>query len=190
MAKFTAKNNNGTVYFKARLSYANVFEPRSFNGQDPKYSVSLLVSKDDKETLKVISEAIAEAKERDKDKRWKGKIPSNLRTPVRDGDEDRPDDENYTNHYFLNANADAKRPPRLLTRVKGEIATESDIYSGCYAIAIVNFYGYNTAGNQGVGCGLVGLQKFEDGERLSGGSFNEDELEFDEVEESDDDFLF
>lgn len=190
MAKFEAKNKNGTVYFPARLSYANIFEPRSFNGQEPKFSVSLLIPKEDKQTLKVISDAIAEAKERDKDKRWKGKVPANLRTPMRDGDEDRPDDENYAGHYFLNANADAKRPPRLMTRVKGEVATEEDLYSGCYAVAIVNFYGYNTAGNQGVGCGLVGLQKLKDGERLSGSSIEVDELEFDEEEASGDDFLF
>lgn len=190
MAKFEAKNINGTVYFPARLSYANVFEPRSFNGQDPKYSVSLLVPKDDKHTLKVLSDAIQAAKDRDKDKHWKGKIPANLRTPVRDGDEDRPEDENYADHYFLNANSNAKRPPRLMTRVKGEVATEEDIYSGCYAVAIVNFYGYNTAGNQGIGCGLVGLQKLKDGERLSGASISEEELEFDEVDESEDAFLF
>lgn len=185
---FKAKEKNGTVYFMARLSYANIFEATSFNGQDPKFSVSLLVDKADKQTLKVISDAINKAKEDGKDK-WKGKIPANLRIPIRDGDEERPDDENYADHYFINANAPVKRPPRLMTRVKGETATEEDLYSGCYAIAIVNFYGYNTAGNQGIGCGLVGLQAYKHGERLSGSSFDPNELDFDSEDEIDDDFL-
>lgn len=185
---FKAKEKNGTVYFLARLSYANVFEPKSFNGQDPKFSVSLLVDKSDKQTLKVIHDAIEKAKEDGKDK-WKGKIPAGLRIPIRDGDEDRPDDENYAGHFFINANAQEKRPPRLLTRVKGQEATEEDLYSGCYAVAIVNFYGYNTAGNQGIGCGLVGLQAYKDGERLSGVSVDTNELDFDSEDEIDDDFL-
>lgn len=186
---FKAKEKNGTVYFLARLSYANIFEAKSFSGQDPKYSVSLLIPKEDKQTLKVIKEAIEAAKERDKDKKWNGKIPAKLRLPIRDGDEDRPDDEVYADHYFINANAAENRPPRLLTRVKGETATEEDLYSGCYAVAIVNFYGYNAAGNVGIGCGLVGLQAFADGERLSGSSFDADELDFDEEDDIDDDFL-
>lgn len=185
---FKAKEKNNSVYLLARLSYANIFEPKSFNNQDPKYSVSLLVPKSDKQTMKVIKDAIEAAKERDKDK-WKGKIPANLRIPVRDGDEDRPDDENYADHYFINANANKDRPPRLITRVRGQTATEEDLYSGCYAVAVVNFYGYNTAGNQGIGCGLVALQAFEDGERLSGASFDQDELDYDSEDEIDDDFL-
>lgn len=184
---FKAKIKNDTVYVLARLSYANVFEAKSFNGQDPKFSVSLLIPKSDKQSLAVIEQAIEAAKERDADK-WNGKIPANLKTPIRDGDEDRPDDENYADHIFINANSPAKRAPSLLTRVKGQEATEEDIYSGCYAVAVINFFGYNTAGNRGIGCGLVALQAFKDGERLSGSSFDADELDFDE-EDFDDDFL-
>ncbi len=188
---FKAKNVNGTVYFLARLSYANVFEPKAFSGQDPKYSVSLLVPKSDKATLAVIKEAIEEAKEYAKDKKWGGKLPPKLRLPVRDGDEDRPDDEVYEGMYFINANSAANRPPRLLTKVKGQEATEEDIYSGSYAVAIVNFFGYSVSGNVGIGCGLVGLQAWADGERLAGANLDVDELEYDSEEESDfDDFLF
>jgi len=192
MKKIKAKNIDGTVYFPCRLSYANLFEPKGFPGQEPKYSTACLIPKDDKETLQVIKDAIKQAIENDKDKKWGGKVPKNLRLPLRDGDEDRPEDENYAGHYFLNANAQAKRPPKLLTRVRGQEATEDDLYSGVYAVAIVNFFGYNTSGNLGVGVGLVGVQKLRDGERLSGSSVNTDYLEFDEEEDDEldfDDFL-
>lgn len=191
MKKFKARNIDGTVYFPCRLSYANLFEPKGFPGQDPKYSTACLIPKDDKETLEVIKFSIKEAIERDKDKKWGGKVPKDLRMPLRDGDEDRPEDETYEGQFFLNANASSKRQPKLLTRVKGQTATEEDLYSGCFAVAIVNFYGYNTSGNKGVGVGLVGVQKLADGERLAGANVDIDSLEFDEEEEDIDidDFL-
>ena len=37
---------------KVRFSYVNVWEPKSVNGSDPKYSVSLIIPKSDTETLK------------------------------------------------------------------------------------------------------------------------------------------
>lgn len=184
--KYEAKMKKGSAYFLARLSYANVFEPKGFEGQEPKYSVSLLVPKNDQATIAVIKEGIELALEDGKERLWKGKMPKGLRNPMRDGDEDRADDENYADHFFLNANSKATKKPKLFTRVRGEVATEEDIYSGCYAVAIVNFYPYDTAGNRGVGCGLVGLQKFADGEKLSGSSVDEDELEFDDVDDVED----
>lgn len=44
-----------------RFSYANVWEPKSINGSEPKYSVSIIIPKTDVETLKKINAAIASA---------------------------------------------------------------------------------------------------------------------------------
>ncbi len=177
-----AKFKDGKVFTNpVRLSYANVFEPKAINGTgEAKYSVSLIIPKEDKETLAVIKEAIEEAKEYGKEKKWGGKVPKNLKMPVRDGDEDRNDDENYADSYFINANAPAKRPPKLLTRVKDVEATEDDIYSGVYAVAVITFFPYDSNGNRGIACGLQGLQFYKHGERLSGGGFNTNDLEFDD----------
>lgn len=186
--QYKAKNKDGTVYFPCRLSYANLFEPRGFPGQEPKFSTACLIDKDDEHTLSVIQAAIKDAAEVGKEKKWGGKLPKGLRSPLRDGDEERPDDENYEGVMFMNANAQAKRPPKLMTRVKGQEATEEDLYSGCYAVVVVNFFPYDTSGNKGISAGLIGVQKLADGERLSGSSVDADELEFDE-EEDDLDFL-
>ena len=43
---------------KVRMSYANVFEPKSINGSEPKYSVSILIPKSDKATINKIKTAI------------------------------------------------------------------------------------------------------------------------------------
>lgn len=189
--KAILKNETKVITGKVRLSYANIFEPKSINGSEPKYSVSLIIPKSDTQMIEVIEEAIENAKERDKGK-WNGKIPANLKLPLRDGDEERPEDEAYENSYFLNANSN--RPPAVVSteidRSTGKAIRlgEDDVYSGCYAKVSINFYGFNAAGNKGVACGLNNIQKVDDGERLSGGSSAEEDFEFEEVD-VDDDFL-
>ena len=91
------------VVIPCRLSFANIWEPKSINGGEEKYSVSCIIPKADKATLAKIQKAIEAAKEDAKGKKWGGKIPPNLKLPLRDGDIDRPDDENYADCMFLNA---------------------------------------------------------------------------------------
>lgn len=187
--KAVLKNETKVVTGKVRLSYANLFEPKSINGSEPKYSVSLIIPKSDKQMIKTIEQAIENAKERDKGK-WNGKIPANLKTPLRDGDEERPDDEAYADSYFINANS--TKAPKVVGLEKDKATGRAinlgpdEVYSGCYARVSVNFYGFNAAGNKGVACGLGNVQKVDDGERLGGGSSAEEDFEFDEVDVEDD----
>ena len=90
------------VVIPCRISFANIFEPKSINGGEAKYSVSCLIPKEDKKTLLAIHKAVEAAKEDGKTRKWGGKIPPNLKLPLRDGDIDRPDDENYQEHFFVN----------------------------------------------------------------------------------------
>ncbi|KZL93945.1 DUF2815 family protein [Clostridium magnum] len=168
---------------KVRLSYAHLFEPHAIEGNDPKYSVSVIISKDDKETLKAIKEAVNEAKEIGKGK-FGGKIPPNLKTPLRDGDEERPDDEAYSNSYFLNANS--KNKPGIVDINVHPILDATEVYSGCYGRLTLNFYAYSASGNKGIAAGLGNVQKLEDGEPLGG--FTRAEDDFDAVE-GEDNFL-
>lgn len=168
-----------------RLSYAHLHEPYSINGEDPKYSVSLIIPKSDKATIEAIQEAVEEAKETYKHL-WGGKIPANLKTPLRDGDEERPDDEAYANSYFINANS--KRKPEIVDLKGNKELGPDEVYSGCYARVSVNFYGFNVSGNRGIACGLGNVQKLDDGEPLGGFTRAEDDFDFIE-DEDDDDFL-
>jgi hypothetical protein len=159
---------------KVRFSYVNVWEPKSVNGSDPKYSVSLIIPKSDTETLKKIKSAIETAKKEGLAKLG-GKIPSHLKTPLRDGDTDRSDDEAYTDSYFVNANSFIK--PGLVDKNVQPILDQTEFYSGCYGRASIIFYAYNVNGNKGIACGLQNLQKLEDGEPLGGKSKPEDDFE-------------
>ncbi len=169
------ENNNKTkvITGKTRFSYANVWEPKSINGGEEKYSVSLIISKDDTRTVNDIVNAIEAAKEEGKEKLG-GKIPENLKTPLRDGDIERPEDEAYNNSYFLNASS--KDKPEIVDKNVKPILDQGEVYSGCYGRASITFYAFNSNENKGIACGLGNLQKLSDGEPLSGRSRAEDEF--------------
>lgn len=184
-----------------RLSYTHVFEPQSIDGGDEKYSTAILIPKSDKETLRKIKAAVDAAKELGKSK-WGGKIPANCKTPLRDGDEERPDDEAYAGHYFLNASS--KNKPGIAKPVGKdgsgktkfqEITDTTEVYSGCYAKVSLNFYPFDAKGNRGVAAGLNNLVKVQDGDFLGGRSSLNDDFaseDFDDIvdmSDDDDDFL-
>lgn len=122
------------------------------------------------------------AKEDGKTRKWSGKIPPNLKLPLRDGDIDRPDDENYENCFFVNATS--KDAPQVVDRRVQPITAPMTVYSGCYCNVSVNFYPFNANGNRGVAVGLSNIQFVKDGERLSGRASADSE--FEEMDEDED----
>ena len=107
-----AKFNNPTKVItgvNTRWSYVNAWEAKSINGGAPKFSVSLIIPKSDTKTIEKIQAAIQAAYEEGQGKlKGNGKsVPalSVLKTPLRDGDAERPDDEAYADAYFINANS-------------------------------------------------------------------------------------
>lgn len=180
--EYATKMTTGLI----RLSYAHIWEPKAMEGQEAKYSASILIPKDDSETLEKIEKAIEAAKAKDAGK-WGGKIPPNLKTPLRDGDEERPEDPNYAGHYFLNASS-KQRPaivePFMVNGLLKPITDETRVYSGCYARVSLNFFGYNASGNRGIGAGLGNIQFIKDGDRLGGGSRPESDFDEWQYEES------
>lgn len=174
--------NNTKVIIPCRISFANIFEAKSINGSDPKFSVSCLIPKTDKTTLLKIHKAVEAAKEDGKTRKWNGKIPPNLKLPLRDGDIDRPDDENYQEMMFLNATS--KDAPQVVDRRVQPVTDPMTVYSGCYCNVSVNFYPFNANGNRGVAAGLGNVQFVKDGERLSGRASAD--AEFDALDDDED----
>ena len=180
------KNFSATkMVIPCRISFANIWEPKAINGGDEKYSVSCLIPKSDKKTLARIQKAVEAAKEDGKTRKWSGKIPPNLKLPLRDGDIDRPDDENYEDCYFLNASS--KDAPQVVDRKVNPVLDPMMVYSGCYCNVSVNFYAFNANGNRGVAAGLGNIQFVRDGERLSGKASAD--ADFDALEDDDEDVL-
>jgi hypothetical protein len=89
-----------------------------------------------------------------------------LKTPLRDGDIERPDDEAYADCYFVNANS--LTAPGIVDAALNPIIERSEVYSGVYGRASISFYAFNSNGNKGIACSLNNLQKIKDGEPLGG----------------------
>ena len=170
-----------------RWSYCNAWEAKAINGGTPKFSVSLIIPKSDTATIAKVKAAIQAAYEEGASKiKGNGKsVPqlSAIKTPLRDGDLERPDDEAYANAYFINANS--ATAPGIVDADRQPIIDHSEVYSGVYGRASINFYAFNSNGNRGIACGLNNLQKIRDGEPLGGKSRAEDDFNDDE----DSDFL-
>lgn len=166
-----------------RLSYFHGWEPTSINGGPERYSVSVLIPKDDKETVKAINDAVDAAIEEGIAK-FGGRKPNKaaIKLPLRDGDTER-EDEAYAGHWFINANS--KTAPQIVDKVVKPILDRDEVYSGCYARVSLNFYAFNSNGNKGIACGLGNIQKIRDGESLGGRSSAADDF----TTEDDDDFL-
>ena len=171
---------------ETRWSYANVWQPKAIDGGAPKYSVSLIIPKSDTKTIEKVRASIQAAYDEGQGKlKGNGKsVPplSSIKTPLRDGDVERPDDEAYANSYFINANSASA--PGIVDAACQPIIDTSEVYSGVYGRASINFYAFNSNGNKGIACGLNNLQKIRDGESLGGKSRAEDDFA-----DLDDDFL-
>ena len=171
---------------KTRWSYANVWQAKSINGGTPKFSVSLIIPKSDTKTVTAVKNAIQAAYEEGQSK-LKGNSKSvpaltAIKTPLRDGDAERPDDEAYKDSYFINANS--ATAPGIVDAARNPIIEHSEVYSGVYGRASINFYAFNSNGNRGIACGLNNLQKISDGEHLGGKTRAEDDFT-----DEDEDFL-
>lgn len=182
----TTNSDTKVITGEVRLSYVHLFEPYAQNeDQDPKYSCAILIPKSDKATLKRIRRAIEAATEQGKTSRWNGKIPPNLKTTLRDGDEEADLERNpeYAGHFFMNVNSTNR--PGVVDRNVQTIIDSTEVYSGCYARVSINAFPYSVSGNKGVSFGLNHVQKLRDGDFLGGRSRAEDD--FDAVDDDYDD---
>lgn len=161
-----------------RLSYVNLNAPKSINGGEARYSASVLIPKTDTATLTKIKNAV-EAAYTEGAAKLKGtskSIPalSALKTPLRDGDAERPDDPAYAGHYFLNANN--KEKPGVVDKNRDKIIDNAELYSGIYARCSLSFFAFNSNGNKGIACALNHVQKIRDGEPLGSRTKAEDDF--------------
>ena len=154
MAKFAIPTKVITGV-KTRWSYANVWEPKSINGGAPKYSVSLIIPKSDTVTVGKIKDAIKAAYEE-----GQSKLKGN--------------NKSVPDSYFINANS--ATAPGIVDAARQPILERSEVYSGVYGRASINFYAFNSNGNKGIACGLNNLQKISDGEPLGGKTRAEDDF--------------
>lgn len=170
---FTATNGD-VLTGEVRFSFVHLLQAYAMQeGQEKKYSVTILVPKTDTKTVADIQRAIDYAKKQGVDKKWNGVMPRVVNIPVYDGDGVRPNGEPFGDeckgHYVFTASSNEdKGSPEIVDANGAPIRNASQIYSGMYGRVFVTFYPYSVAGKKGIGCGLGPVQKTRDGEALSG----------------------
>lgn len=163
---------NKVVTGKVRFSYLYVFEPRATQAGDEKYSVTVLIPKTDTVTYNSIVNAMQQAISESIANVFNGAAPANPKMPLYDGDGLRASGETFgeecKGHWVITASSNDK--PEAVDMNLNPIMSKSELYSGCYGRVSLNFFAYNKNGNKGVGCGLMNIQKLEDGPSLTGRS--------------------
>lgn len=149
------------VVVKGRMAFAHLNNPSNV---DKKYGMTLIVSKDDDQSISRLNEAIEYVKETSKEK-WGGYVPANLKIPLHDGDKEKPEKTQFQNSFYLNAKC--SDPPQIVDKNVEPIEDKSELYSGCFINVSLVFYGYNVSGNRGIGIWLGNIQKIKDGPRMS-----------------------
>lgn len=159
---------------EVRFSYVHLFKPyAAMQGQEEKYSCTILVPKTDTDTMNRINAAIEAAKQRGISEKWNGQCPPMVPTPVHDGDGVRPSDgmafgPECKGHWVFTASAKEDYPPEVVDSNRNPIMNQSEVYSGMYGMVNVTFFPYSFGGKKGIGCGLGPVMKTRDGEALGG----------------------
>lgn len=174
-----------------RASYVSLFEKDKFG----KYSLTIIIDKEDSTTISAVKVAMAEAIKEGKESVWKGKAPKKLELPLKDGDTEGDGAPELKGKYFIRLNAHRKvglvgtmRDPE--TKKLIPIEDPNDFYSGCYCRVTMTCRAYNHEDiSKGITFYLGNVQKIKDGEPLAGGRSADADFDDDfAVNESDDDF--
>jgi hypothetical protein len=152
------KNDCRVITPIARLSYPYLFVPsKGMDGGGEKYQCELIFSPEvDLSELRKAANLAAKNK-------WGDKIPKGIRSPFRNGDEDREDKDGYAGCIFIGARSKT-RPGVIVGRDRVPCTDESEVYGGCYVKASITAFAYDTSGNKGVSFALNNVWKIRDGE--------------------------
>jgi hypothetical protein len=157
-------------------SFPQLFEASGFEGQDPKFSITMLFDKDeDLSKLKAACDAAVA-------KKWGNDVPANITMPMKDGDgkldskgEQRPE---YAGKKFAIAKAKMADQPKVVDNELNPILDKTVVYGGCKMRAAVSAYAWEFAGKRGVSLYLGNVQRTGDGEAFGSTSSVESDFGF------------
>ena len=162
----TTKNETlNTKYTTPEIicSFPYLFEKSDYTD---KFGLSIPIGLDNEKEIKKIRTLIANAAENKWGKKARAEVGKKVVSPLRNGNDEKEDDEIYSNTIFFSANSGSK--PGVVGRDLKPIIEMDEIYPGCIIRASVNFYAYDFKGKKGVACGLGNVMKVKDGEQIGG----------------------
>jgi hypothetical protein len=170
-----------------RLSYIHLLEPREAQaGQKPKYDAQLIIPKTCTKVIEQINQMVQYARDNavQDGRAW----AKTAKSPLRDGDGERPNGGNYGPECkgCMVMNASSTRKPGIVDRKLQQIIDPAEIYSGMWANVDLAFATYDMSGNKGIKVYLNNVQKVRDDEPLGGASERAENV-FQAVADDDDD---
>ena len=157
-------------------SFPQLFEASGFEGQDPKFSVTMLFDKaEDLSALKAACDAAVE-------KKWGSDRPANIQMPMKDGDgkldKDGKQRPEYAGRKFAIAKAKMSDQPKVVDTELNPILDKTQVYGGCKMRAAVSAYAWEFAGKKGVSLYLGNVQLTGPGEAFGTTSSVESDFGF------------
>lgn len=161
-----------------RGSYVNILAPRPKPDQPDKlaWGLQCLFPKTDPAVIawkadlsKIYAKVLVDKFGQEK----AAKMAARMRLPIRDGDDPKEEEKALQGFWFMNANNNFRQPYVIGVTgkpVDPKILTPDDIYSGAWYRVMLEFWHYNTAGNEGISCSVAAVMKVRDDESLGGGT--------------------
>lgn len=142
---------------KGVLRYPNLTkkrENRQGDNRPSRYGTTFIISKDDKETIDKIQEAIHNAA-------VKGNIDDcdNVISPLKDGDMSYPGERIFENSLYMYASTSIM--PKIVDKKVNKLLVSDDYLHGKYAKLNVDFVAYKYNGKVGISVQLYNVQVFE-----------------------------
>ena len=166
---------------RTRWAYVNAWEPKpTYNSGKLKYSLRLIIPKDDTATVEKIRRAMRAAYDdgAERLRNEDGTLPpfEAIQLPLQDGDAPgiRVQPEVYAGHWYINSNSDSA--PHIIDENHEPVITHSRVYSGVYGRVSVTFYAWRHGEKYGIACGLNNLQLIRAGEPLGTRSTAEEDF--------------
>ena len=180
-----ALGDTQVVTGEVRLSFVHVFEPTKVSESDKeaKYGLTIIIPKDDTKTINAIKAAIQKAAEKGAQKHFGGRVPTNVKNTLKDGDTETDDLGELKNVKYpeykgcMYMSLSTKFKPKVLDENRNEMIDPTEMYSGCYGRVSLTCFAYSGDGQRGVSACLNNVMKTRDGEpltsQLTGDEFGE-----------------
>jgi len=152
-----------------RLSFPDIWEPKSVRGSDPKYAAHFFLDKeaDAKQIEAVRAKIWAVAKAHWGDKAKAVCTGKKFEKCLHEGSE-KEDLDGYTDDMMY-LTASSPRRPLVIDRDRSPLTKEDGRpYGGCFVNAIVRFWVQDNNFGQRVNAELMGVQFYKDGEPFGG----------------------
>lgn len=161
-----------------RLSFPDIWEPKSVNNSAPKYSAHFLIDKKEQaDLIKLLRATIyTAAKEHFGEKTDELFKKKKIAVCLHDGSE-KDDMAGYGEDVMYLSSSSAKRP-LVIDRDRSPLTKDDRRpYGGCQVNAIVRIWVQDNEFGKRVNCELLGVQFFKDGEPFGAAPISPDEFE-------------